>query len=142
MVSLAVDVARGSATRATLEFALDSPEKVHVSLAPAQGLFLDMSIFEGYNRRKNKDTEELNWVTDETTAAVQRWREFKEGVIMPHIGKEEANEGNFIKYLFVQEYVFDFNNLYNVSNKKVSGVGEVSKESWAFVDEHGSDSKK
>lgn len=77
-----------------MEFALDSPEKVHASLAPAQGLFLSMSIFEGYNRRKNKDAEDLKWVTDETTAGMQRLRELKEGVIMPHICKEEAKEGN------------------------------------------------
>jgi tRNA pseudouridine(38-40) synthase len=49
MVSLAVDVARGLATRVTLEHALESEEKVHVSLAPAQGMFLDMSIFDSYN---------------------------------------------------------------------------------------------
>jgi tRNA U38,U39,U40 pseudouridine synthase TruA len=92
MVSLAVDVASGSATRATLEHALKSEEKVHVSLAPAQGLFLDMSIFDSYNQWKHQDMEDLNWITDEMTPATQRWKDFKESVVMPHIGTEEANE--------------------------------------------------
>jgi tRNA pseudouridine(38-40) synthase len=135
MVSLAVDVVRGSATRATLEHALESEEKVHVSLAPAQGLFLDMSIFDSYNRRKHKDMKDLDWITDETTPAVQRWKDFKESVVMTHIGNEEANEGNFIKYLFVQEYVFDFKKLYAVSNTKGSGEEKTIKEKSAFVDE-------
>jgi hypothetical protein len=43
---------------------------VHVGLTPAQGLFLGMSIFDGYNRRKNKEMDELNWVTNEMTLAV------------------------------------------------------------------------
>ena len=48
---------------------------------------------------------------------------------MPHIGKEEVNEGNFVKYLFLQEYVFDFQNFYNVSNMNISSDDEMSKQS-------------
>jgi len=117
MVSLAVDVARGSATMATLERALSSAS-LNLNMAPAQGLFLDMSIFEGYNRRKtNAHLDNLDWVTDETTPAVQRWKDFRENVVMKHIGQEEASQGNFVRYLYVQEYVYDCKNQYKVDKK-------------------------
>ena len=118
MVSLAIDVARGAASMATLQHAL-SPAKMQVNLAPAQGLFLDMSFFEGYNRRKtNEHLENLDWTSDESRPAIQRWKDFRENVVMKHIGKEEATEGNFVKYLYVQEYVYDHKTQYSVDKKK------------------------
>jgi hypothetical protein len=36
--------------------------------------------------------KDLNWITDEMTPAMQRWKDFKESVVMPHISTEEANE--------------------------------------------------
>ena len=114
MVSLAVDVARGSASMATMKRALSSAS-INLNLAPAQGLFLDMSFFEGYNRRKsNAQLHDLDWVTDETTPAVQRWKDFRENCIMKHIGEEEAAQGNFVRYLYMQEYVYDCKTQYKV----------------------------
>lgn len=121
MVSLAIDVARGSASMTVMDHAL-SKACINLNLAPAQGLFLDMSIFEGYNRhKKNAHVQHLDWVTDPTTPAVQRWSNFREGVIMKHIGQEEASQGNFVRYLYVQEYVYDCKRQYNAvddQNKK------------------------
>lgn len=118
MVSLAMDVARGAASVETIQHAL-SPATVNLNMAPAQGLFLDMSYFEGYNRRKtNTHLQDLDWVSDETAPAVQRWKEFRENVVMKHIGQEEAAQGNFVKYLYVQEYVYDYKNQYNVDKKE------------------------
>jgi hypothetical protein len=34
---------------------------------------------------------------------VKRIEEFKHDKIIPHIVKEEANEGNFLKYLYCQD---------------------------------------
>jgi hypothetical protein len=92
---------------------------MNLNLAPAQGLFLDMSFFEGYNRRKtNAHLENLDWITDESTPAVQRWKDFRENVVMKHVGTEEAEQGNFIKYLYVQEYVYDCKNQYKIKEQK------------------------
>jgi hypothetical protein len=129
MISLAVDVVRGSASTSTLVRALCKDHVVRVSLAPAHGLYLDMSIFEGYNRRKKKELQPLDWVTDETTPAVQRWKDFKDNVVMNCIGKEEGTQGNFITYLYFQEYVFDFKNFYRFdSNEESTASGDGATE--------------
>jgi tRNA pseudouridine(38-40) synthase len=120
MASLAIDVARGCATLETIHHALSpTNSSMNLNLAPAQGLFLDMSIFEGYNRRKtNAHLENLDWITDESTPAVQRWKDFRENVVMKHVGTEEVEQGNFIKYLYVQEYVYDYKNQYKIKEQK------------------------
>ena len=43
MISMAVDVGRGVASLDVMDKALSNSEKVQVGLAPAQGLFLEMS---------------------------------------------------------------------------------------------------
>lgn len=107
MVSMAIDVARGVAPVETIATALSKESDIRVSLAPAQGLYMDMAFYGGYNRRKsqNKDLEELDWAK-EGTPAHERWKEFS-SVITKHVAQEEIREGNFIKHLYSQEYMFD-----------------------------------
>ena len=103
MVSLAIDAARGAAPMSAME---DSMEKriMRISIAPAQGLFLDMSFFGAYNEKKKPD-QPLDW-TSEESPAVQRWRRFKEDRIMTHIMAEETKQHNFLRYIYGQEYHF------------------------------------
>ena len=104
MVSLAIDAARGAAPMSAME---DSMEKriMRISIAPAQGLFLDMSFFGAYNEKKKPD-QPLDW-TSEESPAVQRWRRFKEDRIMTHIMAEETKQHNFLRYIYGQEYHFE-----------------------------------
>mmetsp|Transcript_13146 Transcript_13146/g.18604 ORF Transcript_13146/g.18604 Transcript_13146/m.18604 type:complete len:606 (-) Transcript_13146:48-1865(-) len=123
MISLAVDIARGAADKGVMTNALSDDRDMKLSIAPAQGLFLDMSIFQGYNNSKKGDP--LDWEDSTSDApAVKRWKDFKENVVMPHVVKEEATDGNFIKYLFLQEYI------YGTENYKLDGeqTEEVSSE--------------
>lgn len=105
MTSLAIDVARGAATTPDVIKDAMTERRMILGLAPAQGLFLDMSFFGQYNKIKRPD-EPLSWATTETPA-VKRWRKFKEERIIKHIMKEEERDGNFLKYLYRQEYHFD-----------------------------------
>jgi tRNA pseudouridine38-40 synthase len=67
MISLAIDVARGAAPLSVVTtHALHRKKEMRVSLAPAQGLFLEMSYFMGYNRRKrqqpaSRGLPDLDW---------------------------------------------------------------------------------
>ncbi len=40
-------------------------------------------------------------------ASVKRIEEFKNEKIIPHIMHEEQNEGNFLKYLFAQDILYE-----------------------------------
>ena len=102
---MAMQVTRGVNTLDTLRQALKKENRVKVDVAPAQGLYLDMSYYNGYNRRKqeNPDLDDMDW-TREDEPAYQRWKDFKDNVVMKHVIEEEAKEGNFLKYLFLQEY--------------------------------------
>mmetsp|Transcript_13954 Transcript_13954/g.28451 ORF Transcript_13954/g.28451 Transcript_13954/m.28451 type:complete len:619 (+) Transcript_13954:130-1986(+) len=118
MISAAVDHARGvvSTERVTQSMSKDCRMKVNV--APAQGLFLDRSFFELYNKHKvtnapkhgnQPELEMLDWVEEdekEIPAAVRRIEEFKNQKIIPHIVREEALEGNFVKYLYAQDVLY------------------------------------
>ena len=114
MVSLAVDVARGAAPLDVMTRALSKAEIIRVGLAPAQGLFLEMSHFIGYNRRKehNKELLDLDWTVE--SPARDRWEAFRT-TIRDHIVDEECQQGNFVKYLYIQECIFDSRICYKLS---------------------------
>lgn len=67
MISAAVDLARGAVTREEIEKSLTKKCRMKVNVAPAQGLFLDRSFFDIYNRQKaqNTDHRPLKWVEGE-----------------------------------------------------------------------------
>lgn len=116
MISLAVDVARGAASLELMDKALSKTEVVCVSLAPAQGLFLEMSYFGGYNRRKgsqNADVPDLDFLQE--GPAHGRWEACRTK-IRGHIVEEELAQGNFLQYLYQQECLFDYEDLYNVGD--------------------------
>ena len=110
MISMAIDVARG---------ATDIPERkaegvdvmdesftlkyMSINVAPAQGLFLEMSYFGNYNKKLIGKGDKLDWHSNPESAATLRWKDFKENKIMKHIMQEEQDQNNFLKYLFVQE---------------------------------------
>ena len=101
MVCVAVDIARGAVPIEFIDKALSNKENLALHVAPAQGLFLEMSYFDGYNRRKNSqsnhDLLDLNWTVDGPVK--DRWIQFRD-VVRDHIVQEEKNEMNFIQYLF------------------------------------------
>ena len=110
MISMASDVSRGAATMEIMDLSLSRDVTIQTAIAPAQGLFLDMSYFDVYNNIRKPDGEKpILWhdIEDKSNVAARRIQDFKEGVLMKHIMKEERNEGNFIKYLFVQEFKFE-----------------------------------
>jgi len=114
MVCMASEVARGAANLSVIEDSF-SQRKMQTSIAPAQGLFLDMSFFEQYNNDKRHNVESpILWheIEDTSNTAAQGIQKFKEMTLMKHIMKEEYNEGNFIKYIFVQEFKFDADEAY------------------------------
>lgn len=85
----------------------DGSVVVRVNVAPAQGLFLDMSYYETYNRR-NPTHDRIDWQQEQVggggNGGMERWKEFKEGTVIGHIMEEEEREGNFVKYLVQREY--------------------------------------
>jgi len=130
MVCVAMDIARGAAPVEVIPKALAVDKKhnntkkdgeksgdvdnncnndngegvVRVNIAPAQGLFLDMSFYRNYNERKQKNPElrDLDWSTDPSTPACVRWKEFRNTVIRKHVVQEEYEQGNFIKHMYIQ----------------------------------------
>lgn len=103
MISMAIDIARGAAPLEIMDKALNKKERVRVGIAPAQGLFLEMSFFGGYNRRKakNADLPNLDW--SQEGPAKERWEVFR-NKIRQHIVEEEKQQSNFIQYMFLHEY--------------------------------------
>jgi len=120
MISAAVDYARGAVTKERIHQSLSKESRMKVNVAPAQGLFLDRSYFDLYNRhkiknapKKHKDDNQntvptLDWVENDgivegqtlPNPAVRRIEEFKNEKIIPHIVSEEVKEGNFIQYMY------------------------------------------
>jgi tRNA pseudouridine(38-40) synthase len=126
MVCMAMDVARGVVPLTNVSRALERQSDVRINVAPAQGLFLEMSYYGGYNRRKltsHNDLEDLDWA-DESTEAYQRWNDFRHNRIMQHIAEEEDSDGNFVKYLFQQEYVFEASKQYQSSTDRLPNEKE------------------
>ena len=133
MICMASEVARGAATMEIMDLSLSRDAKIQTAIAPAQGLFLDMSYFDVYNKNRLPDGEKpILWydVGDESNMAAHRIQNFKEKVLMKHIMKEEQLEGNFIKYLFVQEFKFDRETAYvpDVESDNVSGDNYSEEE--------------
>ena len=67
MVSAAVDYARGAVTEEDIQQSLTKEYKMKVNVAPAQGLFLDRSYYEIYNRHKGKNAPKTKKHTTTTT---------------------------------------------------------------------------
>lgn len=120
MACLAMDVTRGVTGIETVVKALDNDkgngEIVRIALAPAEGLYLDMSFYHSYNIHisKNSNSTEappLDW-SEPGTSAHSRWLDFRDNVIMKHVVAEEAAQGNFIQHLYMQEHCFDFKSFY------------------------------
>ena len=128
MVCMAMDVARGAVPLDTITRGFSKECDIVLAPAPAQGLYLDMSFYTGYNRRKqmNPDLPDLDW-TNEDSPEFKRWKEFRNGVVMKHVVEEEEREGNFVKHLFVHEFGFNYHESYQLegedprtpSNRKV-----------------------
>lgn len=77
MVSAAVDLAREAVSTEKIEQSLTKDHRIKVNVAPAQGLFLDRSFFDLYNKHKANNTPDrvtLDWVE-------------KDGEEMPAAGK-------------------------------------------------------
>ena len=117
MMSMAMDVARGVSSVDIIKDSF-SDGYLNVNTAPAQGLFLEMSYFENFNRRAHAG-DPLDWHTDQTAPATLRWKKFKEEKVMSHIMDEEESQGNFVSYLFMQENHLKHNN-YELVDEKTS----------------------
>ncbi len=102
MMSMAMDTARGASSIEIMETSF-SDKYININTAPAQGLFLDMSYYEHFNKKLNQGSPHLDWHSDETSPAHLRWKKFKEESVMVHIMDEEEAQGNFIAYLFAQD---------------------------------------
>jgi tRNA pseudouridine38-40 synthase len=153
MICLAVDVTRGVVGKTSneelmrkpallIEQALQREVEMRMSQAPAQGLFLEMSYYDGYNRKikqSNPELLQLNWANSAATVSknsfssvplpsnesagrdakvAKQWFDFRHNVIMKHIDEEERNEGNFVSYLYNQECIFDYKSHYGLSDNK------------------------
>jgi tRNA pseudouridine(38-40) synthase len=135
MICMAVDVARGAAPMATIEKALQKDQDIRINNAPAQGLFLEMSFYTAYNNRKqqNTDLEDLDWHVEDSPAW-KRWKEFRNNTLLKHIAAEEEREGNFVKHLYVQEYIMDYQKYYQLDQEgEDAGSGEANLEQSGHV---------
>jgi tRNA pseudouridine38-40 synthase len=107
MIHCAVEVARGARPSTFLADYLQGPELLKpLYPAPAQGLFLDMSIYESYNTkvaRLGHPTPRIDWFL-RGTAAQERWRDFRDTVLVPHVAAEELAQGNFVQYMYRLEH--------------------------------------
>jgi tRNA U38,U39,U40 pseudouridine synthase TruA len=86
MVSAAVDVARGAVAGDVVERSLTGRCRTRVDVAPPNGLFLDRSYFELYNRHKVKGAMGRG---DKAEHSTLDWVEAGGGGEMPPAGKEE-----------------------------------------------------
>jgi tRNA pseudouridine38-40 synthase len=116
MVSIAIDSVRMNLPDLITTFF--DKDKIFVSdLAPAQGLFLEMSYYDSYNNKikSQPDLTPLDW-SDETSPTFQRWKVFRNEVLMSHVVQEEDREGNFLQYLYTHEMYFTLDSKYGLSN--------------------------
>jgi len=134
MMTVVIDVTRQMANMEVLENSLSKKTQMLLTIAPAQGLFLDMSYFDSYNRKKEVQSntfDRLDWHSKSTdqddsghSAAIKRWKKFKEDVVMTHIMREEQKEGNFLKYIYWQEFVVDRSRYWPKPKENIAG-GEI-----------------
>jgi tRNA pseudouridine38-40 synthase len=108
MIGLALLVASEASSSRTvdeLKHALSCADSVRVPTAPAQGLFLDMSVYETYNHRKNmsqnSEVQDILWGREGESPAQERYLAFRDR-LLDHVGKQELEEANFLQYLFKQ----------------------------------------
>jgi tRNA pseudouridine38-40 synthase len=117
MMSMAMDAARGASSVDIMKDSFSS-SYLNVNTAPAQGLFLELSYYDNFNRR-HKAGDPLDWHSDETAPATLRLKKFKEDKIMSHIMDEEESQGNFVSYLFGQEHHLKYHN-YELVDEMIS----------------------
>ena len=131
MISVAVDVARKAVPLEFMDQALSKKEVFNINVAPAQGLFLEMSYYGGYNRRKqqNSNLADLDWSKE--GPAKTRWSDFRD-VVRRHIFQEEKEQGNFIQYMPLQEYIYNCRKMYGINQDK--GADEMTKKTGAAED--------
>ena len=60
--------------------------------------------------------EKLDW-SDESSAVFQRWKEFRNQVLMEHVVTEEDKEGNLIQYLYNHEFYFEIEESYKLTKQ-------------------------
>jgi tRNA pseudouridine(38-40) synthase len=101
MMCMAMDVARGAISSDVMKESFRDVS-MNINTAPAQGLSLDMSYYEYFNKR-NKTGEPLDWHSDKTSPRHLRWKKFKEEKVMKHIMEEEWTHGNFLSFMHLQE---------------------------------------
>jgi tRNA pseudouridine38-40 synthase len=121
MIAVACDVVCERATLDTMKRALEKETKVILPIAPPHGLFLDMSVYDQYNVRTKRTSDTafaLDWINEPESPAMQRWREFKDKKLLTTIVEEEAEEGNFIKFLYQQTNVFESEDNYHGNGKE------------------------
>lgn len=135
MVSMALDVARGAVPLEFLDKALSKEVIIKINLAPPQGLFLEMSYYGGYNRRKgsqNTELPDLNWTVE--GPSLDRWEAFR-STIRRHIVEEEEQEGNFVKYIYIQECIFGVRECYGLDGSIPPGDNAESEIFQEVVDD-------
>jgi hypothetical protein len=130
MISVAVDVARGAAPLDFLDRALTKETLYKINVAPAQGLFLEMSYYGGYNRHKDRQNAgrlpNLDWTVP--GPAHDRWSAMRD-VIRNHIIQEETELGSFVHYMYVQEFVFGVRECYRLDPPPAPASREVDGNS-------------
>jgi tRNA pseudouridine38-40 synthase len=130
MIGVAVDVARGAAPLDLLDKALSKTHGMVLDVAPAQGLFLEMSYFGKYNIRKhqqNKELNDLDWTRNGPTN--DRWSAFR-SIVRQHIVREEIEQGNFLQFMYRHELIFQCWKVYGVEKSSdLNRDGESAVES-------------
>jgi tRNA pseudouridine38-40 synthase len=129
MVCMAIEVTRGVATAETVNRAFENDDAIRIGIAPAQGLYMDMSYYEGYNRRKPDaaEVEDIDWAK-ENTPSFQRWKDFRSETLMRHLVSQEEKEGNFVKFLFSQEYCFNREDAYDPEKRSYHGFKDSNSD--------------
>jgi tRNA pseudouridine38-40 synthase len=109
MIAAAMEMTRETLPEDFIQTAFSATNHVPVPIAPATGLFLEQSWYEGYNRRKNQsgntnmDVPDLDWT--QPGPVLERWKECVAS-LQKHIIQEEQEQGNFWQYLYIQERMF------------------------------------
>ena len=129
MVWMAIEVTRGVVPLSFIERAFNRDEDINICPAPPQGLYLDMSFYGGYNRRKhsNPDLPDLDW-TKKDSDVYRRWKTFRNGVLMKHVVDEEKREGNFVNFIAIQEFS-NHREKYKLDEEKVKGAPSNNERS-------------
>lgn len=131
MVGMAANVGGGAETLPVAEHmarALDLDVTVDVPTAPSGGLFMDVGLYRSYNNKiiKNSNIQKnaikvlLDWGEHDngddnavpyqkdliigTHSGGKRWKQFREGVIIPHIIGDKGNKVDFLKFMVQLEW--------------------------------------